>query len=441
MINRIIAKVKDDHLKELLKGSGTALMLKIIGLFFGYIFTLLIARMYGADTLGIFALSVTILTVFSVVGRLGFDTGLVRFMAEYASQGKPESIREVYIKTLKIVIPICIVLALVLFLSAPLLANYVFNKEHLSIYFRISSFAILPLVLIVLHASSLRGLKKIKEYSLLQEVSIPFISIVLLVLSLFIASDERIPLTVFVLSLLIVFVFSCTVWLKHADITSCSHSNTISFRSLLGVSLPMFLSHSSFLVLEWTDTIMLGILRTGVEIGIYSIAMKISMLTGITLFSINSIAAPKFAELYKKGDMAGLEKIIHQSAKLIFWSAAFIILVIFLFPSFILAIFGEEFKAALYALLILTFGQFINAISGSVGYILQMTGKQKVFQHIVLTAAMMNIVLNALLIPHYGINGAALASMLSMAFWNLGSFMYIRTYLNINTLYIPGVTR
>lgn len=440
MINRIIARVKDDHLKELLKGSGTALILKIIGLFFGYIFTLLIARMYGADTLGIFALSVTILTVFSVVGRLGFDTGLVRFMAEYASQDRPESIKEVYIKTLKIVIPICIMLTLLLFLSAPLLAKYVFNKEHLSMYFRISSFAILPLVVIVLHASSLRGLKKIKEYSLLQEVSIPFISIVLLVLSLFLASDERIPLTVYVLSLLIVFVISCAVWPKHADITSCPHSNTIRFRSLLGVSLPMLLSASSFLVLEWTDTIMLGIFRTGVEIGIYSVAMKISMLTGITLFSINSIAAPKFAELYKKGDMAGLEKIIHQSTKLIFWSAAFIILVIFLFPSFILAIFGEEFKAALYALLILTFGQFINAISGSVGYILQMTGKQKVFQHIVLTAAMMNIGLNALLIPHYGINGAALASMLSMAFWNLASFMYIRTHLNINTLYIPGVT-
>jgi O-antigen/teichoic acid export membrane protein len=440
MIDRIIAKVKDDHLKELLKGSGTALILKIIGLFFGYIFTLLIARMYGADTVGIFALSVTILMVFSVVGRLGFDTGLVRFMAEYASQDKPESIKEVYIKTLKIVIPICIMLTLLLFLSAPLLAKYVFNKEHLSMYFRISSFAILPLVLIVLHASSLRGLKKIKEYSLLQEVSIPFISIVLLVLSLFLANDERIPLTVYVLSLLIVFVISCAVWPKHADITSCSHSNTIRFRSLLGISLPMLLSASSFLVLEWTDTIMLGIFRTGVEIGIYSVAMKISMLTGITLFSINSIAAPKFAELYKKGDMAGLEKIIHQSTKLIFWSAASIILVIFLFPSFILAIFGEEFKTALYALLILTFGQFINAISGSVGYILQMTGKQKVFQHIVLTAAMMNIGLNTLLIPHYGINGAALASMLSMAFWNLASFMYIRTHLNINTLYIPGVT-
>jgi len=441
MMRRIRAGIQDNHLKELLKGGGTAFTLKITGMFLGYIFTLLIARKYGADTLGIFALSLTVLTIFSVIGRLGFDTGLVRFAAEYASQGKPDLLREIYIKSLKIVIPVCILLTLILFLSAPHVARDLFNKEDLALSFRISSFAILPLVLIVLHASILRGLKKIKEYSLLQEVSIPLISIVLLVLSFFIVSDDRIPLAAYVLSLLIVFVVSCTVWLKHANITSWSHSNTIKLMSLLSVSLPMLLSHSSFLVLEWTDTVMLGVLRSGVEIGIYSVAMKISMLTSITLFSINSIAAPKFAELYSKGDMAGLEKIIHQSTKLIFWSAASIILAIFLFPSFILTIFGEEFKAGLYALLILTFGQFINAISGSVGYILQMTGKQKVFQYITLTAAMMNIGLNALLIPRYGINGAALASMLCMVFWNLTSVLYIRAHLNITTFYIPGVTR
>jgi O-antigen/teichoic acid export membrane protein len=441
MISRVITDIKDDHLKELLKGSSTAFMLKILGLFLGYIFTLLIARMYGADTLGVFALSITILTVFSVFGCFGFDTGLLRFVAEYSSQGKPESLKEVYIKSLKIVIPSCILLSLILFFSAPLLAKHLFNKETMSLYFRISSFAILPLVLIVLHSSSLRGLKKIKEYSLLQEVSIPFISILLLVSSLFIVKDERIPLTVSVLSLFIVSVFSCTVWLKHADITSFSHSNNIRLGTILSVSLPMLLSHSSFLILEWTDTIMIGVLRTGVEIGIYNVAMKISILTSITLFAINSIAAPKFAEFYQKGDREGLAKIIHQSTKLIFWSSTSIILVIFLFPSFILGIFGEEFKTALYALLILTFGQFINAISGSVGYILQMTGKQKVFQYIVLTAALLNIGLNALLIPRYGINGAALASMLSMAFWNLSSVLFIRSHLNIMTIYIPGLTR
>jgi len=441
MISGVIINIKDENLKELLKGSSTAFTLKIIGLLFGYIFTLLIARMYGADTLGVFALSITVLTVFSVVGRLGFDTGLVRFVAEYSSQGKPESLKEVYIKSLKIVIPVCILLTLLLFLSAPLLAKHLFNKETLSLYFRISSFAILPLVLIVLHSSSLRGLKKIREYSVLQDVTIPFISILLLASSLLVSNDERIPLLVHVLSLIIVFVFSCLVWLKNANITSYSHSNNIRLSTMLSVSLPMLLSQSSFLILEWTDTIMLGILRTGFEIGIYSVAMKISMLTSITLFSINSIAAPKFAEFYKKGDRESLEKIIHQSTKFIFWSASSIILVIFIFPSFILAIFGEEFKTALYALLILTFGQFINAISGSVGYILQMTGKQKVFQYIVLTAAVMNIGLNALLIPRYGINGAAVASMLSMAFWNMSSVMFVKKHLNINTLYIPGLTK
>ena len=91
----------------------------------------------------------------------------------------------------------------------------------------------------------------------------------------------------------------------------------------------------------------------------------------------------------------------------------------------------------MFALILLAFGQFVNSISGSVGYILQMTGKHKVFQNIILAATIINIVLNAVLIPVYGISGAAFASMVSLMFWNLTSVVYIRTNLNIMTLYIP----
>ncbi len=131
---------------------------------------------------------------------------------------------------------------------------------------------------------------------------------------------------------------------------------------------------------------MLGMFRTEKEVGIYNVALKLAALTSITLFAINTIAAPKFAEFWGRRDIKGLGRVAQQSTKLIFWTSFPILLSFWLFPSYILNVFGSEFKAGSTALIILTFGQFINAISGSVGYILQMTGKQKVFQNIILTA-------------------------------------------------------
>jgi O-antigen/teichoic acid export membrane protein len=85
----------------------------------------------------------------------------------------------------------------------------------------------------------------------------------------------------------------------------------------------------------------------------------------------------------------------------------------------------------------LVFGQFVNSISGSVGYILQMTDKQKTVQNVILSAAVINVMLNMILIPMYGIYGAAFASMVSMVFWNLILVFMVRRYYNIWTIYLP----
>jgi O-antigen/teichoic acid export membrane protein len=439
MIHRIVAPLNDIHLKELLRGSGSAFMLKIAGLLLSYLFTLLITRIYGADTMGLFALSITILTILAMLGRLGFDTALVRFVAEYASQDRMDLVREVYVTALRIVIPFCLLLSILLFLSSPVIAENIFHKNHLSPYLRIISLAIIPMAMIFLNSESLRGLRKIKEHAFLHDVSILLFATVMLVLSFLIVLDSHVPLIVYIISITGVAGLSVVWWFKRANISSLANGNNLQSKNLLTVSLPMLLTSSLFLVMWWTDTIMLGIFRTEGEVGIYSVALKIATLASITLFSINTIAAPKFAEFYGRGDMNSLEKIIKQSSKLIFWSSLFIILCIFLFPSFILGLFGAPFKAGIYALLFLSFGQFINAASGSVGWILQMTGRQKACQNITLCAAAMNLVLNALLIPKYGINGAAVATMVCTIFWNLTSVLYIRSHFHITTLYLPGL--
>jgi O-antigen/teichoic acid export membrane protein len=109
--------------------------------------------------------------------------------------------------------------------------------------------------------------------------------------------------------------------------------------------------------------------------------------------------------------------------------------VIIIFNKTILGLFGEEFENGNIILIILCIGQVVNSFSGSVGIILQMIGKQKVQQNFVLIALLINIILTFMLTPVYGGLGAATATVISMAFWNIGCSIYIKRSLGIKTYF------
>jgi O-antigen/teichoic acid export membrane protein len=81
-------------------------------------------------------------------------------------------------------------------------------------------------------------------------------------------------------------------------------------------------------------------------------------------------------------------------------------------------------------------GQFVNAISGSTGFFMDMMGHEKKFKNIVFMAAAINIALNFLLTPHYGINGEAISSMVSLSFWNIYALLFIQSKFGMSIGYI-----
>jgi len=432
---------KDWHFFELLKGSGIAFFLKVSGMCLGYIFTLIVTRSFGASIWGIFALSIVVLHIASVLGKLGVDTALVKFTAEYVAKMDPVILKKIYQKSMIIVIPFSIFISILVFFLAPILAEQLFHNSFLIMPFRLISFFLVPFVILTIHSESIRGLKKIKEYLLLQRVGIPFLSIILFFIGFNIVKSWMLPLFSYGISILVLAVFSWFLW-RHFLLNILNNFNKkkdvkINYSFILNVSFPLFLSNSLMLIMGWVDTIMLGMYCDATCVGVYNVAVKVAMIVSVSLTSINTILAPKFAEFWGKNDLMGFERIVKQSTKLIFWTSIPIIILILIFPKMILGFFGKGFEIGSIALLILVIGQLINVMVGSVGHILQMTGRQKVFQNVILIALVLNIILNYSLIPLYGINGAASASMISMIFWNLACWLYIKIIYGINTIYLP----
>lgn len=203
----------------------------------------------------------------------------------------------------------------------------------------------------------------------------------------------------------------------------------------------MLTSNSLMNLMTWVDTILLGVFRSAVEVGVYAIAIKIALITKVTLTAINSFTAPRFAEYYSKKDMVSFAKTSQYSTKLIFWTSAPVMVFIFIFPQFCMGFFGEEFKIGATALIILTIGQFIASISGSVGYILNLTDNQVLQQNITLFTIIVNVVLNIILIPVYGIIGAAIASATGLILRNLISVYFIKRKFDFLTIYFPFLTK
>ncbi len=435
--------LEDRHFAELVKGFGTAFILRITGIVEGYLFTLLVTKTLGAKSWGTFALSLAVLQIATVIGRLGIDTALLKFTAEYVAKGEIDNLRTVYKKSLFLVLLFSTFVAILVYSLSPVLATEIFHERNLTNHFRTISFAVVPAVLLWLHSGCIRGLKKIKQYMLLQQTGIFGVVIVLFTLCLKISKAPTLPVITYSVAIFILSIISIYLWRKYLlaffirlNYSQSNQSTAYAARysKILSISVPMLLSNSLFLIMGWIDTLMLGVFGNTQEVGVYNVALRLSMITSMTLMAINTIAAPKFAEFWGNRDIKSLARVAQQSTRLTFWMSFPILLLFLIFPECILGLFGEEFKMGAFALMILAMGQFINAVSGSVGYILQMTDKQKVFRDVVLFAVIINILLCFSLIPVFGILGAAIANSVTIVFINMVSLFLIRYYYGFYTI-------
>ena len=432
----------DVHFNELIKGASSTFMLKIIGLLVGYGLAVFITNKFGASVFGQYVTALLIVEILSILSRLGIDTALVRFISRYVHQEATHLINKLYFKAIAIVSLVSIIITFFLLLFSSEIAEFMNLSED---YLLIIMFSFIPLVLYHMNTQAIRGLKKMMSFSFLNNVAITLLTFIIMVSIAAFVSSEKLPIYAYVLSVFVMTISSYFLWFNHknkvVDIKSCNSEQELSTKELLKVSIPLLLGQSMMLIMGKVDLFMLASMTSSEQVGVYNIALKLSMLAYMGLMAVNSIAAPKFSEIHASGDVQALKKIVQQSTKTIFWVTFPVIVIFLLFPKTLLGVFGDEFKIAAMALIILSLSKMFSAISGSVGTFLQMVGKQNIFQNILILTAIINVALNYFLIPKYGIDGAAFASAVSGIIWNVLMIIYIKKNFGFYTIYFPGLKR
>ncbi|MFC2096493.1 flippase [Bacteroidota bacterium] len=423
--------LRDIHLKELFKGSSIAFAFKIFSILLSYVFFYVLAKMFGAVGLGIFNTCFTVLILTTVIAKLGLDTALVKYIAEYVAKDNKHDIGRLYFISFFLIVFTGIIIGVLIFVFAAKLSILFFENESQGELFKIIGFSIVPFSITQLNSEYYRGLKRITAHSSLQNGTVYFIILVIvLVLSRYYQNVDIVIYSLLFTSLFLMLLSTFFIFKKiysfqsrygHAE----ESKSRISKRQLISVSIPMLFSNSLFLVMNWTDTLMLSAFHGEDTVGIYNIALKIASLNTIALIAINSIASPKFSEIYSSEGKRRLRRIVQQTT-ILSWLVSFpVFVVILIFPESILNIFGQEFVIGKNALIILSIGQIISAFSGSTMIVLNMTGREKAGRNILLVTVVLNILINYILIPRYGIIGAAIATMFSTVFWNIGSVIFI----------------
>lgn len=429
----------DVHLLELLKGGGATFLMKIVGMGFGYLLAIFITNNYGAHFFGQYVTALLILEILSIVSRLGIDTSVIRFFSSFVIKNETAKIHKLYLRSSLILLLSSFIFALFTFIFSDTIAQLL-NAS--STHIKLVSYVLIPLVLYYLNAQALRGLKKIAAFSFLNNVALVLGALILVLTGDTIFNNKELPIYAYVISVVLMTFLSFFMWFKYSkNYVLNLNEDIVNSKELIKMSIPLLLGQSMMLIMGKIDILMLGAFIDQESVGIYNAALKVSMLAYLGLMAINSIAAPKFAELNESSDFQALKSLVQKSTKTIFWITFPVVLIFAIFPIQILSIFGEEFKIASYSLIILSTGKMFSAICGSVGTLLQMSGNQKYFQNVLIVAAILNVALNYILIPKYQLLGAAIASFASNVFWNILMVIYIKRKFGFFTIYLPFLTR
>jgi O-antigen/teichoic acid export membrane protein len=240
----------------------------------------------------------------------------------------------------------------------------------------------------------------------------------------------------FIYGFIFIAVFSSIILFflfKKHNKTFDSNYTKDTFKFIIKYSLPVTLSTVSLYLLSSIDIFFLKYFFGDNYVAYYSVAFKIISFISVAINAIGLSVATALAYNYKKGDFDALKKIVNSSAKLIFYFSMTFSVFVLIFSELILSVFGKEYLISQETLIFLIIGNLVASISGNTYMYLLMTNKGKVLGKLIFSAAIINVVLNFVLIPSFSLKGAAISSIISILFWNyLGAyFIYKQDKINI----------
>ena len=421
-----------DELRKVVKGAGITFIGRIVGSGLQFLYHIVIARFLGAELLGLYLLGLTVTNITSVLARFGLDRGILRFVPVYLGEGDIPRVKGTLLYSFNMAMMMSIIMGGLLFISSGMIAERVFQKPDLADILRILSISLPFYVLFTLALSGMQAFHAMKFNVYVQNLFLPISTLGLTVILFFFGFRMFGVIIAYMISLICAVIVAFYLLLRVFPAMKEAIKPAFDGRKLLTYSSPLLLVAFLNFSLLWTDVLMLGYFRTSAEVGIYSVAVKTALLNILVLVALNSIFTPMMSDLFNRREMTKVEGLFKALTRWTFLVSFAFFLITVLISKEIMGLFGPEFIVGWGCLIILVFSQLINSATGSVGEMLTMSGKQTITLYNGVFAVILNVLLNAILIPSYGMIGGAVATGVALAALNLISLIEVQYFYKIH---------
>lgn len=401
----------------------------------GYVARTVLARNLETAQFGLFYAVYAFIMFLTLFAYFGFAMTLVKYVAEFKTRKQYDKLTFAVLFPAFVMISLSIVISVILFLSSNFLAMSYFKSPEALLVVRIFSITLILMVISHTLLSIFRGFQDFLFAALITFLEkFSFAILVALFLLLGFVKNPYLPAYAILFAVLLTVIIFFPILFKYSRYFVKTKFFSDLAKSMRGFALATFLASLGILIIGYIDTLMLTYFRSLGEVGIYNVVLPTVMVLGIFTQSIRQVLAPMVTELWtkklKKRLSNGIEVLRNYSLISIIPMA----LVLFVFPKIIInLLFGIKYVGGYLAMQILSIG----VIFFTLGFIdlttMRYIGRPKESTKIIFVGVVFNIITNLILIPRFGINGAAITTTLSyllmmiLASIKLGKFIELRS--------------
>ena len=394
-----------------------------------YVFKVYLARTLGASLLGLAALGASLVALTQIFAQLGLPRTAGRFVAAYAGTARFDLLRGFLWRSLGIVILVSSIIGGLVAAGRGLISEHFYNEPALSQYLPLFALLVPLGAVSTLFVQYLGGYQDVSKRTVVNSF-IGTTATMLITVVLFNAGwrlNGYIAAQVLSAALTLILMAGLIWRLTPAPSRNLGRGLPDLDQEVIGFTAAMFgISVLEFLLLQ-ADRIVLGAYVSAAQVGVYAVATTGSALIPMLLQSVNSIFGPVIADLHARGDRALMGRLFQILTKWVLGLTFPLVAVILLFARPLMGIFGKEFELGWPVLAVGVLGQLVNCATGSVGFLLMMTGNQKKLIKVQAVTGIAMLGLNVALIPIWGVMAAAV----------VGAAVTVVT----NLLYLAGVKR
>lgn len=428
-----------DDLAAVFRGAASVMAIRIAGAGITFASMVLLARWMGAFEFGIYAYVWTWVILIGTMAPLGLNTSILRFVPEYMARKRWPRLWGILIRGHLMVLGATLAAAAV---SAVVLMAI---TPYMDAYY-LAPFAV-ALVAMPLYAmmDMQEGTARAFGWVTLAYI-VPYVMRPLLLLG---------GIGVLVLAGLSPDAITALLAISAACVIAMTTQAIILVRSIkrtvprakprfhsaywLKVSAPMLVFEGAYLLMSSTDVIMLGQLEDPAAVATYFAAARTASLIGFVYFATAARAVPKFSEINASGTHEDMQSFLDGLNRMSFWPTFLGAVALILVGPYVLMLFGEGFEDGYLILCLLAIGYIARCTMGPLEYLLSMTGKQMIATWTICGAALLNVALNAVLIPELGTLGAAISTITAMIINLTALSIAVRRELGLKAfLFRPG---